>query len=229
MKKLIILVCILIAGTTTKAQQSFDTKSYRILKVDAINLMGLAVQKGHVSFEWSPFSANHNNVPTLQADAYIPFGSLSEKINVNIGFEAGLQLRFYHIGTARRKTAEGWYAGVGMDGGWTRFSRDYSYFLDGGIGVTRTYTHTYNRARTGVYGLIGVQTRLTDKVYFDANIGMGWSNVNAVEEAIDIDPNYIRQSFWNSSTPFYSLFDEGKYQRFYMPVSFGIGYNFGTK
>ncbi len=229
MKKLLIFSYLLFAVNTLKAQTEFDTKSYRILKVDAINLMGLAVQKAHLSFEWSPFTANYNNLPSMQLDLHIPFGALSEQIDMHIGLEAGLQLRFYHIGTAKRKTLEGWYAGVAMDGGWTSFSRDYDYFLDGGFGVTRTYTHTYNRIRTGVYALIGTQNKLTDKLYFDVNIGMGWSNINAIEAPIEIDPNYSRQFFWTSRNPFYSLLDEGKYQRFYMPVSFGIGYNFGSK
>ena len=75
--------------------------------------------------------------------------------------------------------------------------------------------------------MLGAQTKLADKLYFDVNVGMGWSNVNVSELDPETDANLVKRN--NIGSPFYSLYQEGKYQKFYMPVSFGLGYNFGNK
>ena len=229
MKKLCLTLCAMGMMCSLMAQNdSISRSSYKLVKLDLLNLMGISIQKAHLGFEFSPFKQNYSNIPTVQVDVQVPFNSLND-LNIHTGLEVAAQLRFYQINKHRINAAEGLYVGIAMDGGWTSFARDYDYSLDGGFGVSRTYTHEYNRVKTGVYALIGAQTKLSEKVYFDANLGMGWSNVNVVQKNIEIDPNYYRVFEWEVYNPFYSLFDEGKYQSFYMPISFSIGYNFGTK
>jgi hypothetical protein len=74
---------------------------------------------------------------------------------------------------------------------------------------------------------MGAQTKLGDKLYFDVNVGMGWSNVNVDELSNTLYPNYTKNTGINS--PFYLLYEEGKGQRFYMPLAVSLGYNFGAR
>lgn len=230
MKKILAILCAALSTFATQAQETetLNAGSYKLLKVDVINLIGLAVQEAHFMYEISPMKRNYNNLPTVQFDLSIPFNSLNE-VDVKYGLEGGVQLKFYQLGNRSRNEAEGYYIGAGIDGGYVQFNRDVNYFLDNGVGVNRTYTHEYDRWRSGIYAFVGAQTKLGDKVYFDVSLGMGWSNVSVTAKPIDIDPNFIRDDWWYWNSPFYLMFDEGKYQAFYMPMSFNIGYNFGTK
>ena len=123
--------------------------------------------------------------------------------------------------------AEGFYMGVGLDGGYSNFNKlDYYY---SNFGANKEVDQEYSRVRTGIYFLSGAQTKLGDKLYFDVNVGLGWSNVDVKEVNPPADDPNFYKSPEREYNIIYILYDEGKYQRFYMPVSFGIGYNFGNK
>ena len=207
-------------------QQTVTKGSYNILKFDALNLMGIGIQKLHLGYEVSPMKANPSNLPTLQFNLTVPFNSLNY-MDMNYGVEGGAELRFYQ--PRRNKAgllAEGFYMGVGLDGGYSNFNKIDLYYSN--FGANKEVDQEYSRVRTGIYFLTGAQTKLGDKLYFDVNVGLGWSNVNVQEvNPPASDPNFFKNGseFYNV---FYILYEEGKYQRFYMPVSFGIGYNFGT-
>ncbi len=199
---------------------------YKILKLDALNLMGLGVQKLHLSYEVSPMKQNENNLPMVNFNLTVPFNSLNE-IEMNYGIEVGAELRFYQSWiTDKELGAEGFYLGVGLDGGYVSFSKLDQYYANFG-GVNKESLNDYSRVRTGIYFLTGAQSKLGDKLYFDVSFGMGWSNVNVSEDDPETNQNYNKNTYIDS--PFYSLYREGKSQRFYLPVSFGLGYNFGNK
>ncbi len=201
--------------------------SYKLLKFDALNLMGLGVQKLHLSYEFSPMKANANNLPTVQFNLTSPFNSLNECANINYGIEGGAELRFYQRKKGRDLSAEGFFLGVGLDGGYVSFNRLEQYYSNIGSGNKEVDTQ-YDRIRTGIYFLSGAQTKLGEKLYFDVSVGMGWSNVSIeTNEPTSADPNWIKDNQFCGI--FYILYEEGKYQQFYMPVSFSIGYNFGSR
>ena len=235
MKKSIILALSLVFFLAASADNSLSLSnkkvgpgSYKILKFDALNLMGIGVQKLQVAYEVSPMASNENNFPTLQFKAIVPFNSLST-IDMNYGLEAGAELRFYQRRRGKETVnAEGFFIGVGLDGGYVNFNHLDQYWSNLG-GGNKEVNAEYSRVRTGIYFLSGAQTKLGEKLYFDVNVGLGWSNVNVSEVNPEPeDPNWNYNGFSNSS-PFYLLYERGKGQRFYMPVSFGIGYNFGSE
>lgn len=234
MKKLITFALVLLGtlnfGFATNPNQPEGEEkpgkgSYKILKFDALNLMGIGVQKLQLAYEISPMQANPNNFPTLQFKVVAPFNSLST-IDMNYGAEVGAELRFYQ--RKRNESvvnAEGFFIGVGLDGGYVNFNHLDQYWSNLG-GGNKEINQEYGRVRTGIYFLTGAQTKLGEKLFFDVNVGLGWSNVNVSEvDPQPEDPNWNYAGFSNSS-PFYLLYQPGKGQRFYMPVSFGIGYNF---
>ena len=203
---------------------------YNIFKFDVLNLMGVGVQKIHIGYEIAPMKANENNLPTMQFNATVPFNSLNEDLDVNYGIEGGMELRFYQKGKKREYlSAEGFYMGVALDGGYTEFSaRDNYYNSSNSSGDYRIDQFTnYKRVRTGIAYLLGGQARLGEKLYFDGNIGIGWSNVNvnSVNEVVPAGYEFERRTV----SPPLSHYQRGKSQRFYMPLSFGIGYNFGNR
>ena len=229
MKKIIIILCVVVLSYPTQSQE-INKGSYKIAKIDLLNFMGLGIQKVHLAYEFSPIKENPKNLSTVQFDLTVPFNSM-QYIDVVGGVEAGVQLRFYKRWNSAENDVQGLYFGIGMDGGWVNFTRDKQYSLGPTSSVVRTYTHGYDRVRNGIYASIGSQAKLGDKLYFDVQLGMGWSNVNVKERPIEIEEGYTRfnEWWWRPNSPFFILFEEGKYQQFYMPVSFSIGYNFGSK
>jgi hypothetical protein len=230
MKKIVTLfVCLGIIGFQSFAQDtelSVKKGDYKLLKLDALNLMGLGVQKLHLAYEVSPMKANDNNLPTVNFNLTIPFNSLND-IDMNYGIEGGAELRFYQ--KRRNKEvpiAEGFYLGVGLDGGYVSFSRTDEYYLPGN-NAFKEIDNDYDRVRTGIYFLMGAQSKIGEKLYFDVNLGMGWSNVNVTQTSANLAGNYQKSSADNGL--FYSLYNEGKGQRLYIPISVGLGYNFGTR
>ncbi len=226
---LIVAVCIS-AFSIAQETENVGPESYKLLKFDALNLMGIGVQKLHLGLELSPMIANVNNLPTIQFNLTAPFNSLNN-LDMNYGIEGGAELRFYQRRRNKKElAAEGFYMGVGLDGGYVNFSREEQYYSKWGSGINQTATSDYGRTRTGIYFLSGAQSKLGQKLYFDVNIGLGWSNVNVKETDTDLQGNPEDfNKYAPDFNPFYILYEEGKYQRFYMPVSFGIGYNFGSK
>ncbi|MFY0644642.1 MAG: hypothetical protein JXR19_09280 [Bacteroidia bacterium] len=229
MKKIVMLICAFAVIIPAKAQQ-VEKGSYQIAKIDLLNFMGLGIQKLHLAYEFSPIKENPKNLTTLQFDLTAPFNSM-DYIDVVGGVEAGVQLRFYKKWNSAQNDVQGLYFGIGMDGGWVSFTKDKDYTLEPTSSVIRTYTHKYDRVRNGIYASIGSQAKLGEKLYFDVQLGMGWSNVNVKEKPIEIEDGYtsFNNWWWGPRSPFYILYEEGKYQQFYMPVSFSIGYNFGSK
>ncbi len=232
MKKTLLLIALLsfsLFSFSQVAKENLRGKgSYNILKFDALNLMGIGVQKVHLAYEFSPMKANENNFPTIQFNLTAPFNSLNH-IDMNYGLEGGAELRFYQRRKNREQlSAEGFYLGVGLDGGFTSFTHLDQYYSSG-VG-TKEVSTDYERIRTGIYFLLGAQTKLGEKLFFDVNVGMGWSNVSVKpSEAIAEDPQWTKEDLYYNGNPFFSLYRDGKYQGFYMPVSFGIGYNFATE
>lgn len=233
-KSILALIVLLTTFSCSFGQNEEPVKKgdYTILKFDALNLMGIGVQKLNLGLELSPIKQNSNNLPTVQFNLSIPFNSLNENVEMNYGLEGGAELRFYQ----RRKNnslveAQGFYMGVGMDGGLAFFDLKDNYFKDnfdnpGDQLITRF--NEYQRVRTGIAFLLGGQTKLGDRLYFDGNIGIGWSNVNVKADDTDLEIdgyNRVRESL----NPFFLHFEEGKGQRFYMPLSVSIGYNFGDR
>ncbi len=199
---------------------------YQLFKLDILNLMGLGVQKLHIGYETSPMKANSNNLPTISVNATIPFNSVNV-IALNYGIEAGAELRFYQRKrNANTLLAEGLYLGIGLDGGYTNFNRVLEYQANNFSGGQEIDTK-FSRVRTGIYAQLGGQAKLGDKLYFDSNFGLGWSNVNVEAATNTTQPGYYQQSELNEI--FYLLYREGKGQRLYIPVSVSIGYNFGAR
>jgi hypothetical protein len=222
-----LIICFTASYTFAQEDEPVSKGSYSILKFDALNLMGIGIQKLHLGYEVSPMKANPGNLPTVQFNLTVPFNSLNY-MDMNYGVEGGAELRFYQPRRNKKELlAEGFYMGVGLDGGYSNFNKlDY---YQSNFGANKEVDQEYERIRTGIYFLSGAQTKLGDKLYFDINVGLGWSNVNVKEVNPPADdPSFYK---WNEGfyNVFYILYEEGKYQRFYMPVSFGIGYNFGSK
>lgn len=200
---------------------------YKLLKLDILNLMGLGVQKLHMAYETSPMKANANNLPTISLNATIPFNSLNV-IDINYGIEAGAELRFYQRKrSAKELQAEGLYLGVGLDGGYTNFNKVNNYYSETDSRIRKEIDTEYSRTRTGIYALLGGQAKLGDKLYFDASLGLGWSNVNVEAASKTEQAGFFQSSEINEI--FYLLYREGKAQRLYTPVSVSIGYNFGAR
>jgi hypothetical protein len=231
MKKSIILFSLILFGISTVSNAQDDASpiqkgDYKILKLDALNLMGIGVQKLHLGYEISPMKQSKNNLPTVNFNLTVPFNSINY-LDMNYGVEGGIELRFYQQRRhATSLAAEGIFIGVGIDGGYVSFDKEDEYYFTNG-GGNKTSINQYSRVRTGIYFMLGAQTKLADKLYFDVNVGMGWSNVNVSELDPETDANLVKRN--NIDSPFYSLYQDGKYQKFYMPVSFGLGYNFGNK
>lgn len=234
MKKAIILFSILCFSIQSSMAQdnTFDISKgdYKILKFDVLNLMGLGVQKLHLGYEISPMRQNQNNLPTIQFNLTAPFNSLNEDLDVDYGIEGGVELRFYQRKRNRPQLlAEGFYMGVALDGGYTSFSSNTRYYKSnyndpGDYEITQM--NDYERIRTGISFLLGGQAKLGERLFFDGNIGIGWSNVNVTDSGDNEAPAGYNAS-GSSLNPFFLHFEEGKGQRFYMPLSFGVGYNFG--
>lgn len=229
-KSTILLALLFISISSICVAQDNETPvqkgDYKILKLDALNLMGIGVQKLHLGYEVSPMKQNKNNLPTVNFNLTVPFNSINY-LDMNYGVEGGIELRFYQQRReATSLAAEGVFIGVGLDGGYVNFEKlDQYNFVSGG--AQKESINEYSRVRTGIYFMLGAQTKLGEKLYFDVNVGMGWSNVNVSEVNPETDGTLVKREV--STSPFYSLYEEGKYQRYYMPVSFGLGYNFGNR
>ena len=232
MKNILLAFIILVATSSSYAQDSPPPVSkgdYKILKLDVLNFIGLGVQKIHLGYEVSPMKANKNNLPTIQLNVIVPFNSLLEDLDIDYGVEGGAELRFY-VGKKNRKTltAEGFYMGAGLDGGYLSFSSKDKYYTRINRPDNREIVqkNDYTRVRTGIYFLMGGQSKLGDKLFFDINMGLGWSNVNVKESSSTAIKDYTKTQ---PNTLFRNMYNEGKSQRFYMPLSFGLGYNFGNR
>ena len=162
----------------------------------------------------------------------MPFNSLNEDVEMDLGLEGGVELRFYQRPNSKAKLdAEGFYMGIAMDGGYSKFrvndrylKNDFSISGD----LEKYQFNQYDRVRTSISFIVGGQAKLGDKLYFDENIGTGWNNVNVKTTSNETEiTNYTRDT--PSLNPFFLHFEEGKGQRFYMPLSVSIGYNFGNK
>ena len=111
MKKTLIILAIIGFITpqsfaqTNGNQEVVDIKKgdYNILKFDALNLMGIGVQKFHLGYEISPMKQNENNLPTIQFNLTVPFNSLNEDLEIDYGIEGGAELRFYQFGRNKEK------------------------------------------------------------------------------------------------------------------------------
>jgi len=233
MKKLLALLSIIgfispaVLAQNNINQEITDIKKgdYNILKFDALNLMGIGVQKLHLGYEISPMKQNENNLPTIQFNLTVPFNSLNEDLEVNYGIEGGAELRFYQYGRNKGQLLpEGFYFGVGLDGGYTNFQLNEEYRLANGDLINELTP--YERVRTGIHFMLGGQSKLGEKLYFDVNMGLGWSNINVTASDPE-QPNRINQGV--NLNPFLSLYNKGKSQRAYVPLSFGLGYNFGNR
>jgi hypothetical protein len=213
-------------NNTNEQIEDIKKGDYNILKFDALNLMGIGVQKLHLGYEISPMKQNENNLPTIQFNLTVPFNSLNEDLEVDYGIEGGAELRFYQFGRNQGQLlAEGFYFGVGLDGGMTKFELNEEYTLTNGDIVNELTA--YDRVRTGIHFMLGGQSKLGEKLYFDVNMGLGWSNINVKET----NPVTLTDRTNNgvNLNPFLSLYNKGKSQRAYVPLSFGLGYNFGNR
>ena len=225
----ILITCLLgFSLATGISAQEIGKGSYRILKLDVLNFMGLGVQKVHLGYEFSPITESKKNLTTVQFDLYSPFNSVNS-MTMKGGLEGGAQLRFYKNWGTGSNDAQGFYSGIGMDGGWIAFSRPKEYQLIDNPSVIRTIDHNYDRIRTGIYALIGTQARLGSSIYMDVQLGLGWSNLNVTKDPTEVPDGYEQRFWWNEfATPFYLYYEEGKSQQIYMPISFSLGYNFGS-
>lgn len=231
MKKIITLTLLVALSLSSIAQDTTPVNpvkkgDYKILKLDALNLIGIGIQKLRLDYEISPMKANQNNLPTVNFNVVVPFNGLNE-IDINYGVEGGVELRFYQRKRhATNLIAEGFFIGAGLDGGYVNFSRDLTYY-NSNTRVYQEQTTEYDRIRTGIYLVTGGQSQLGDKLYFNLSMGLGWSNVNvnAKEGSRPAGVYYSSDNLPLSKL----LYNEGKGQRIYAPVSIGIGYNFGTR
>ena len=169
MKKLTASLLLLFSfGLHTKAQTNENPVApgdYAIFKLDVLNLMGIGIQKLHIGYEISPLKANINNLPTINLNLNIPFNGLNQ-IDVKYGVEAGAELRFYQ----RKRNhdlpiAEGFFLGVGLDGGYVDFNRTEEYYSS--FGSVREIENSYQRVRTGIFLMMGSQSKLGEKMYAD--------------------------------------------------------------
>lgn len=220
-------MCLLFSAMQTKAQ--FDTvniHSYKLLKFDVLNAIGLSVQKLHFGYEFSPLKANVNTIPTVQVDLEVPISSLREDMQINMGVEGGAMLRFYPQLGFKDEAAQGYYYGFGIQGGWVSYSKDVIYFLTVNRNVQQSVEHQFNRYRTSLFAVLGAQSNLGSNLYFDFNLGLGWSNVNVNVDQAEVSTDYST-TFDRFDNVLLLQFNEGKNQRLFMPISMSIGYNFG--
>jgi hypothetical protein len=231
MYKTIVLTLLIAFSLNTVAQDTATENlvqkgDYKILKLDALNLIGIGIQKLRLDYEISPMRANQNNLPTVNFNVVIPFNGLND-IDINYGLEAGVELRFYQRKRrAANAIAEGFFIGAGLDGGYVNFSRELTYYNPNSR-VNQDSTTEYDRIRTGIYLVTGAQSQLGDKLYFNISMGLGWSNVNVSAKE---NTELIGFNNYSDNLPLSKLlYNEGKGQRIYAPVSIGIGYNFGTR
>ena len=164
---------------------------------------------------------------TLQLNARVPFNAMSE-IDINYGLELGAELRFY-LGRIPKRQPQGFYLAFRMEGGYVNYdrSRTYQHLFD--PQVYRVYDFELNRFRTSLAGSVGMQAKLTKRLHFDAQVGLGFSNINAQQNNVEIDDNFT-PAFWmdDSYNPVYYSYDEGKYVSGFFPVALSLGYNFGS-
>ena len=231
MYKTIALTLLITLSLSTIAQDKatetpVQKGDYKLLKLDALNLVGIGIQKLRLDYEISPMRANQNNLPTVNFNVVIPFNGLND-IDINYGLEAGVELRFYRRKRlAANALAEGFFIGAGLDGGYVNFSRELTYY-DRNSRVSQENTTEYDRIRTGIYLITGGQSQLGDKLYFNVSMGLGWSNVNVSAKE---NTELIGFNNYSDNLPLSKLlYNEGKGQRIYAPVSIGIGYNFGNR
>jgi hypothetical protein len=223
MKKLIISsLLVFFTGASIFAQEK-ESSSKGILKFDVYNLLGLGVQKIHFGYEIMPFEPNENSLPTIQFDAYIPLTTWSEFVTFKPSLEVGVQLRFYQGKNLNRYNPSGFYMGAGIDGGYTRFHRMETFVLENRDDIVRRTD--YDRIRTGIYGMIGAQSKIGKNFYFDVSFGMGWSN-NFVDPQ-QADPSFYKlYTTFVDNEVFYSSYRRGRYPSFYVPLNASVGFRF---
>jgi hypothetical protein len=210
----------------TAAENPVKKGDYKLLKLDALNLIGIGIQKLRLDYEISPMKANQNNLPTVNFNVVIPFNGLND-VDINYGLEGGVELRFYQRKRhAANLIAEGFFIGAGLDGGYVNFSRELTYY-NSSSQVYIDNTTEYDRIRTGIYLVTGGQSQLGEKLYFNISMGLGWSNVDVSAKE---NTELIGFNNYSADLPLSNLlYKEGKGQRIYTPVSIGIGYNFGNR
>lgn len=231
-KKLFVAFSILILSYSETTAQKLNTEpvvkgDYKILKLDVLSLMGLGVQKMHVSYETSPLKSGKDHLPSINFNLNIPLSSTSEDLNIRYGAEIGGEIRFYQLKRHQETPiAEGAFLGMGIDGGAVKFDRNETFY-NSNIGTYKESNVIYNRIRTGIYFLVGGASKIGERLFFESSIGLGWNNVNVKPTNNEIDDGYQLQR--SDDNIIYLNFWEGKGQRFYMPINVSLGYNFGNR
>lgn len=228
MKKLIISSLLVFFTGASIFAQEIESSSKGILKFDVYNLLGLGVQKIHFGYEIMPFVPNENSLPTIQFDAYIPLTTWSEFVTFKPSLEVGLQLRFYQGKNLNRYNPSGFYMGAAIDGGYTRFYRNEIFIAENSDYYNpndpRIERRTdYNRIRTGIYGMIGAQSKIGKNFYFDVSFGMGWSNNFGNPMQTDPEGYKLYTPFMENEV-FYSSYRRGRYPSFYVPLNASVGF-----
>jgi hypothetical protein len=224
MKKILILCAISLCNQGLFAQD-YGKGDLSILKLDLVDLMGTGIQEIHFSYEFAPMEANSKLFPTLQFDLHAPTQSFIDDFNVDWGLKAATSLRFYFTRWDKPLAGQGPYYGIGLEGGWLSYSENTTYRHIHNFDVVREYELPYTQVRTGLHTVIGYQSRFARRFYFDINLGIGLGNFSSKQDEVEIDPNYEREEFWRSNV-LLVLYDEGNYQRIFVPMSFAFGYNF---
>lgn len=202
-----------------------QTQDYKIMKIDVFNLMGVGIQKFNLSYEVSAFEQMNKQFPTLQLNASVPFNAMNS-IDINYGLEFGAQLKFYMAANSVVTKPEGFYLGFKIDGGWVNYTRSHTYMRTDTWDDFRTYDFEINRIRTSIGGTVGMQARLTKRLFFDAEMGIGFSNINAQATEFNVDPGY-EEAFWmdEDNEVLYQSYTIGKYVAGYFPFAISLGYN----
>lgn len=215
-----ILLILILASLNQSFAQSIPVEKTKIIKLDAYSLVGLGVQKVHLGYEFTPFPSNLNSLPTVQLDLYVPFSSWDGFIGFKPGIEAGAQLRFYQGTNKEQSNPNGFYIGAAIDGGFTRFTKNENLFSNNLV-ETKEVKYNYNRARTGIYGMVGAQSNIGKKIYFDISVGLGWSNVSVSTNQAEPAGFFFMENFNN---PIYDSYNRGKFTTVYIPLNASIGY-----
>ena len=225
MKHLIICICMLAAFTQTEARPAeSDPAEFGIIKFDVLKMMGFGIQEINFGYEINPIKSGENLFPTLQLNVGVPINSFVTDLNMNIGVNAGAQLRFYFSKSSEFKNPRSWYYGFGISGGWTDFSRTRTYRHINNWEIYRDYEFEYNQVRTNLFGVFGLQTQVGDRLYVDLNTGLGLANIISKQKPIEIDPNYEADWEWITN-PILWLYEEGNNQRVFVPFTLSVGYN----
>lgn len=224
----LIALALLLGITAGYSQdEQINSQSYKLLKLNLIEGLGVNIRHVNISYEQSLFKPKESHFSTLNVGLRSPFHQ-SNEYTFDWGLSAYLELRSYPLRSKEHKI-NGLFYGAGIMGGFTEYHRSLEYQHIDNWQIRRLYDFDYDRITAGVYGIVGTQAQLTDKIYFEMSLGIGLMHVNVDETTPDIDPNFFRDEWWWWDSGQFRSYQSGIYASPYVPLNINICYNLGTR